>query len=175
VLKLSAEASIASGASVTGAFDDAASCLLGGINHANNLQRRLINSLGFEKPVSMVIFVPRKRSRRASVSVDFVRRFSKLADEAFRISMKGDHWGAMTLNGLLYSAIYGYDPSPALGAIRRGASGAGLSGTGPAIASVFTQDRGSSAKTLIRAWRALGGSVIFTQSNNERARIVEHD
>ncbi len=175
VLKLSAEASLASGASVTGAFDDAASCLLGGINHAHNLQRRLVNSVKFEEPVNLVILVPKQRSRRASISVDHVRRFSGLAEVAFSTSLKGGHWEAMTLNGLIYSAVYGYDPSPALAAIGAGALGAGLSGTGPAVASVFRQDKRSSVKTLIREWRALGGSVICTRANNDRARIVEDD
>ncbi len=175
VLKLSAEASLTSGASITGAYDDAASCLLGGINHAHNLQRKLVASARFGEPVSLVILVPRLRSRRAAIRVDSVRKFEGLAEIAFITSLKGRHWQAMTLNGLLYSAIYGYDPTPATIAIRDGALGAGLSGTGPAIASVFRRDRRSSVKTLIRDWKALGGSVICTRANNDRARIIGDD
>src|SRR5437879_13001743 len=44
VLDCSVDASLASGASVTGALDDAAGCLLGGINMTDNLERKIVSS-----------------------------------------------------------------------------------------------------------------------------------
>ncbi len=60
VLDCSVEASLASGASVTGALDDAAGCLLGGVNMTNNLARKVVSSKLFDKKLRVVIRVPKR-------------------------------------------------------------------------------------------------------------------
>ncbi len=137
IMICSVDASLASGASVTGAMDDSASCLLGGINMADNLGRKIERSKLFDKPLKVVIKVPNTPSKRASVDVAEVRKLGKVAEVLYRMSMEGDLWRAMTLNGALYSGIYGYDSRAALLAVEHGALGASLSGTGPATAAVF--------------------------------------
>src|SRR3989442_1817827 len=81
----------------------------------------------------------------------------------------------MRVNWLLCSPIRGYAPGPAMGALRAGALGAGLSGRGPAVAAVFDRRSRGVAK-LLDSWRADGGRVIVTETNNrrgERSRIGE--
>ncbi|MDA4117836.1 MAG: shikimate kinase, partial [Thaumarchaeota archaeon] len=137
VLSCSVEASLASGASITGALDDAAACLLGGVNLTDNLNRRIIKSKLFDKELVVVIKVPRMASKRSTTDPAFIRKFRDLTDLFFRMSLEGDYWRAMVLNGIAYSSILKYDPFPALRAVELGALGAGLSGTGPSIAAVF--------------------------------------
>lgn len=171
VLECSVEASLASGASITGALDDAAACLLGGMNHTDNLARKIMRSNPLERPVRVALLIPVDQgSNRAAVKPEFVRRFSKMTNEAFRMSMEGEPWEAMTLNGLIYSSIYGYDPSPALDALNLGALGAGLSGTGPAVAAVFETGNLEGVEALKKEWSRNGGRVIITESNNEHGR-----
>jgi shikimate kinase len=172
VLNCSVEASLGSGASVTGALDDAASCLLGGLNLADNLARKIMYSKLFDKELVVVIKVPDTQSRRSMTDVGFVRKFGKISDLLFRMSMEGDVWRAMILNGVVYSSIYGYDPSPALRAVELGALGSGLSGTGPAVAAVFDQDNRDAVSSLVRDWGADGSKVIETRTNNEHGGIL---
>jgi len=172
VLDCSVEASLASGASITGALDDAAACLLGGVNMTDNLARKVLSSKLFDKRLKVVILVPKAKSRRESVDPQFIRKFANLIDLFFEMSLKGDYWRAMVLNGMAYSSILKYDPYPALRAVELGAMGAGLSGTGPAVAAVFDPSKQSAIDALTKDWAAEGGSVIETETNNEHGRLL---
>jgi shikimate kinase len=172
VLDCSVEASLASGASVTGALDDAAGCLLGGLNVTDNAARKVVSSRLFDKKLKVVIRVPSGRSARESVDPRFIRMFGDLTDLFFEMSLKGDYWRAMTLNGMAYSSILKYDPFPALRAVELGALGAGLSGTGPAVAAVFDPSRQAAADALARDWASDGSAVIETETNNEQGRLL---
>jgi shikimate kinase len=172
VLDCSVEASLASGASVTGALDDAAGCLLGGVNMTDNLARKVVGSKLFDKKLKVVIKVPKTQSRREAVDPKFIRMFGGLTDLFFEMSLKGDYWRAMVLNGMAYSSILKYDPFPALLAVEHGALGAGLSGTGPAVAAVFDPSKKVEIDALTNAWGADGSSVIETETNNEHGRLL---
>jgi shikimate kinase len=176
VFDCSIEASLASGASITGALDDAASCLLGGLNMTENLSRKVISSRLFERKLKVMILVPRERGGgRGRVDPQFIRKFGGLADTFFRMSLEGDPWKAMILNGLMFSSILKYDPFPALHAVELGALGAGLSGTGPAVAAVFDPSRQSEMDALAKDWAADGSEVILTETNNEHGRATRVD
>jgi shikimate kinase len=172
VLDCSVEASLASGASITGALDDAAACLLGGLNMTDNLGRKIISSKLFDKKLKVVIKVPKTGSRREAVDPQFIRKFGSLTNLFFEMSLKGDHWRAMILNGMAYSSILKYDPFPALRAVELGALGAGLSGTGPSVAAVFDQSKRAEIDALTKDWASDGSSVIETESNNEHGRVI---
>lgn len=172
VLDCSVEASLASGASVTGALDDAAGCLLGGLNVTDNAARKVVSSRLFDKKLKVVIRVPKGRSMRESVDPRFIRKFGSLTEIFFEMSLKGDYWRAMTLNGMAYSSILKYDPFPALRAVELGAMGAGLSGTGPAVAAVFDPSKAAEAEALAKEWASDGSAVIETETNNEQGRLL---
>jgi shikimate kinase len=169
ILGCSVSSSLASGVSVTGALDDAASCLLGGVNFTDNSKGRVLSSDRLGEPRMVVVKVPRGRSRRATVDRAYLRRFSKVADSIFAIGREGGVWKAMTLNGLLYSSIYGYNLGDALGALEAGAEGAGLSGTGPAVAAVC--DDRESAGRVARIWEDGHANVIVTETSDGGAKI----
>jgi shikimate kinase len=175
IMTCSVEASLASGASVTGAMDDAAGCLLGGINLADNLGRKIERSKLFDKPLKVLIKVPKTPSRRGTVEYVQVKKLGKVAEVLYKMAMEGDLWRAMTLNGTLYSSIYGYDGKAALQAVEHGALGASLSGTGPATAAVFEPKMVEEMKKLSAAWSSDGSSVIETETNNEHGRIRSLD
>ncbi len=173
VMLCSAEASLKAGVSMTGAFDDVAGCLLGGLNITDNNRRRVVRSTPLRGSFKVLIMVPESSSGRLQIDLEAVRKFSSVATAAYEMSLRGDVWNAMTMNGLLYSTILGYDPGPAMGALRAGALGAGLSGRGPAVAAVFDRRSRGVAK-LLDSWRADEGRVIVTETNNrrgERSRI----
>jgi shikimate kinase len=172
VLECSVEASLASGASVTGALDDAAGCLLGGVNMTDNLARKVVSSKLFDKKLKVVIKVPKTRSRRESVDPRFIKTFGSLTNLFFEMSLKGDYWRAMVLNGLTYSSILKYDPFPALLAVEHGALGAGLSGTGPAVAAVFDPAKMGGIEALTKEWASDGSAIIETETNNEHGRLL---
>lgn len=170
VLRLSASSALAAGVSVTGAMDDAASCLLGGVNFTNNSAMKMISSSQLGERFHVVIRVPRNGTRRASIKPGYVRRFSKLAESILNEGGQGKIWNAMTLNGLLYCSIYGYSPLDALQAIEAGALGAGLSGTGPAVAAVFENPK--EADRLARVWEGGKARVIKTETSDGGAVIA---
>ena len=164
VARCSASSALTAGVSVTGAMDDAASCLLGGTNFTDNSRMKIVSSAPVGRRLPVIIMVPPGKSRRASVEVNYVRRFSKISRSIFSLGRQGKIWKAMTLNGLLSCSIYGYPPIDALQAMEGGALGAGLSGTGPAVAAVF-EDR-KKAGHLARVWEEGGSEVIRTETSD---------
>ncbi len=164
VARCSASSALTAGVSVTGAMDDAASSLLGGTNFTDNSRMKIVSSAPVGRRLPVIIMVPTRKSRRASVEVNYVRRFSKISQSIFSLGRQGKIWKAMTLNGLLYCSIYGYPPIDALQAMEGGALGAGLSGTGPAVAAVF-EDR-KEAEQLARVWEEGGSKVIRTETSD---------
>src|SRR5208283_3312828 len=139
------------------------------------LGRRVERSQLFKKTMKVLIKVPNVQSRRAAADAGLLKMFGKVAEVPYKMSMEGDPWRAMTINGALYSGVYGYDPMPALLAIEHGALGASLSGTGPATAAVFEPNMEKEIRTLAEAWASDGSRVIETETNNEHGRILSLD
>jgi shikimate kinase len=164
VARCSASSALAAGVSVTGAMDDAASCLLGGTNFTDNSRMKIVSSAPVGRRLPVIITLPPRKSRKSSVEVNYIRKFSKISQSIFNLGRQGQIWKAMTLNGLLYCSIYGYPPIDALQAMEAGALGAGLSGTGPAVAAVF-EDR-KDAERLARVWEEGGSKVIRTETSD---------
>ena len=75
----------------------------------------------------------------------------------------------MILNGGAYSSILKYDPLPALRAVEHGALGAGLSGTGPAVAAVFDPSKQAEMDELAEDWAA-GRQRCDRDRDQQRAR-----
>ena len=172
VLGCSVAASLASRASITGALDDAASCLLGGVNIADNTRSKILHSAPLRRGMDVVIRVPNQRSKRQSMDLKQTRKAADVADSLIELCREGDYWAAMTLNGLVYAGLLGYDPEPSLEALRIGAVGSGLSGTGPAVAAVFDRRDESVIGRLAEAWSRGGARVIRTTTTNRRARLL---
>lgn len=129
------------GVTLTGALDDQAATVLGGCHLADNRSGNLLETL----PVAnwaVAIWVPDAAIPKSSLSgVDASLLRDELADLPDLVK-QGAIAEAMTRNGRAFTRLYQQaglpvDPRPAQVALSAGALGAGLSGTGPAVAALF--------------------------------------
>lgn len=164
-VRLSVRAARRAGVTITGAMDDAAASMLGGLVITDNMRDELLLRIPLPE-LEVAILLPSKESARPTSSIDARRisRYSSVVSSLMELLPKR-LWEAMTLNGLIYSELLGFDAEPALKAIELGALGAGLSGTGPAVAAVC-RDCGEVAEH----WSSLG-RVMRSRITNQRARV----
>lgn len=167
-INIGVDASIEAGVTVTGAFDDACASYFGNIVVTDNIERRILKI--FEPEDYMVlIHVPPKKAYTAKSDVKRMRVIAEEIKALHRMALSGDYWRAMTLNGLAYSAVLGYDPNIAIDALASGAIAAGLSGKGPAVAAVVPRDR---VYDVRNAWSKYEGMVIEAAINREKAHSL---
>lgn len=135
------EASRRAGVTLTGALDDQVAAVRGGCHLTDNETGRIDSSLAFS-PWEVAIWVPLASIPKALVRAVDPTPVQSKAREAASLARRGDLPGAMTLNGRAFHALYvraglPVDDRPVRVALEAGASGAGLSGTGPAVAALF--------------------------------------
>lgn len=135
MLKMNADVSIRAGVSVTGAMDDAAASLLGGIVFTDNHARTLLRRERFALCDRVIIAVPDRMIRKSGLPKERIALYRTLAEEAFRMAWNEEYVKAMTLNSLIYGAALGLDQELSVKALRAGAVASGISGTGPAVAA----------------------------------------
>jgi len=152
MIRMGVDCARSAGVTVTGAFDDACGCHLGGLVITNNENDTIVESRDFEE-YDVVICVPEHKTRKQSISKEM---FTSVREEMKKaISMVSeDPFNAMTLNGKLISSVLGGDDSIVEFALKNGAIAAGLSGTGPGIAIITEKGYGENLAEL------LGGSII---------------
>lgn len=168
-VNIGVDASIDAGVTITGAFDDACASYFGKIVITDNLERIVLKIFEPEEDYVVLIHVPPKKVYTAKSDVNRMRVISEEIKALHRMALSGDYWCAMTLNGLAYSAVLGYDVSVAVDALSVGAIAAGLSGKGPAVAAVVPRDRVSSVRSL---WRKYEGEIIEASINREKAHAL---
>ncbi|MEM4281453.1 MAG: shikimate kinase [Candidatus Caldarchaeum sp.] len=161
-LKLVAEASTRSGTSITGALDDAAACMLGGVVVTNNHERKILKRDYVDSGLMTVIYIPPGKTYTRDFRRELLEPVRELALVAFNLAYEGHYWKAMTLNGLIHSAALGLPTQPALQALRAGALAAGLSGTGPAVAAVCKE---GDVERVFEAFHPFEGRVIKCRIN----------
>ncbi|BAJ50756.1 shikimate kinase [Candidatus Caldarchaeum subterraneum] len=168
MLRNVAEASILSGTSITGALDDAAACMLGGIVATDNHGRKILKHVLIEEKLYAVIYVPPGKTYTASFRKELLTPIRNIAAAAFTLALEGKHWEAMTINGLAHSAALGLPIEPAVNALRAGACAAGLSGTGPAVAAIVAEEWVDNVADVFSAYE---GKIVKTSVN--RGRTVD--
>jgi len=151
------------GVTITGALDDAAASMLGGVVLTDNSTDELLHREGFDEEV--VIYVPDERAASADTDVERSRLVAPVVRRAFSMAREGDYADAMTTNGLAYCAALGRDPSPAVDALAH-AEGAGLSGTGPSYVAI-----GSQVSEVTKYWEQLEGKTLTPETDNEGASV----
>lgn len=163
------EESIKAGVTITGAFDDAAACYLGGVVVTNNRSFTILGRGRIDPDLSVVIHVPERRITKASVKgLDFSPIRAKV-EEAFDLAMKGSYMKAMELNSRAYAKVLDVPEDAVEAARRHGALAAGISGTGPATVALCSH---AEASAVVRAFEALGGSVLRAHINETPAPEV---
>jgi shikimate kinase len=170
VVNLGVDAALDAKVTITGAFDDACASYFGNIVLTDNLKRKILKKMTPDKDYSVLIYVPLRKAYTADSNVDNMRLMAKEVESIHREAVSGNYWAAMTLNGILYSTILGYDPSVALEALSAGAIAAGLSGTGPSVAAVVPRESRDGVKGV---WQQHEGIIIETRVNREKAQVIE--
>ncbi len=168
-ISMGVDASIEAGVTVTGAFDDACASYFGNVVITDNYRRKVLRKFHPEEDYAVLVHIPSKKSYTSESNVD---RMKIIADEVkalHRMAMLGDYWQAMTLNGIIYSAVLGYDANIAIDALAEGAIAAGLSGKGPAVAAIVPRDKANDVRDC---WRKYGGEAIEAAINREKAHIL---
>lgn len=140
ILTFGARASIAAHVSVTGAFDDASACLLGGLVFTNNTKMEILKRVPMPDEYAVVI----RRGTFAVPTGTFPRdRFVQRKEQvqaAFAEALDGRVFDAMYANGRLAGEALGVGTETADRALACGAAAAGLSGTGPAVGILVQKD-----------------------------------
>jgi shikimate kinase len=168
VIDLGVDAAFEAGVTITGAFDDAAASFLGCGVVTDNLKRRILKRFKVDPELDVLIYVPPLKLHTAKVGVERTRALAKFIDVAHRQALGGNIFGALTLNGLLYSRALGHDTAIALDALRAGALAAGLTGTGPAVVAIVKPKNTDDVKNI---WKRRPGRVILTKPAVEGARV----
>src|SRR4029077_15588121 len=162
------DASIESGVSLTGAYDDSFASYHGGGVLTDNDHRKVEKILKIPRDLGVLILVPPRKTRTGQLDrLKFapVKRISELASKE---ANNGHVWDALTLNGIAVASILGEDPRPALSAIEAGALGAGLSGKGPAVGAIVNEN---TLKPVRQVLAKFGGRIIEAHPNFSKALI----
>ena len=155
ILKSSCMASKDSRASLTGAYDDAAASLLGGVAFTDNSKFKLIrhSRLPEKFGTTVVILVPKKEKvLTSSLKASSYATYRKESLTAFRLATGDDFTNAMLVNSVIQCSALNYSMEPIWEALEKGASASGITGKGPAVAAIC-----KNAKTLgriKRGWQA---------------------
>ncbi len=163
------ESSLKAGVTVTGAFDDASACFLGGVVMTDNRTFTVLDKGTLDPDLEVLLHVPERRISKANVKdLDF-SRIKKDVEKAFDLALKGEFLKAMELNSRAYAKVLDVSEDIAEIARKRGALAAGVSGTGPA--TVIICDRAESGDVL-SALRREEGRVLMAKMNDTPAREV---
>jgi len=165
-VRLGVQAAIDAKVTITGAFDDAAASFLGGIVVTDNKTMQLVKRV--EKDENVLILVPEKKVFTAETNVEKMKLIAPWVELAYDLALDGKFEKAMTSNGILYCTALGFDPYIIIKALEAGASGASLSGTGPAFCALVKKDK---INAVEEAWSDFNGKIIRTKINNEGARV----
>ena len=167
---IAVEASLKSGVSLTGGFDDTYVSYHGGAVITDNKLMKVEKALKLPSDLKILAFVPPRKTYTGSFDQKKFSVISRICELAYREASNGHVWDALTLNGLAYASVIGEDPKPALLALAAGAIGAGLSGKGPAVAAVVERDK---LDRVRKAWEKLPGHVILASPNLKKAVVEE--
>lgn len=135
-IKIGVGAAIKAGVTVTGSFDDACGCELGGFVMTDNYTNTILRTHPCDD-YAVVLFVPDE----IKVRVPRERYEERAKDIEAAIALcDTDIYAAMTANGRIVSEITGTSSDIMEAAMTAGSVAAGVSGTGPAVAAVCRRE-----------------------------------
>ena len=169
VVNLGVDGALDAKVTITGAFDDACASYFGGVVITDNIERKIIKRFEPVETSSVLFYVPTEKIYTVNSNVKRMKGFASAVKVAYHEALNGNYWAALTLNGLIYTSVFGYDPSPAVDALNAGAIASGLSGTGPAVSAIVSEEKVDAIKDI---WRKLEGEILETRINLEKARVV---
>jgi len=163
------EESIKASVTITGAFDDASACYMGGVVATDNRAFTVLHQGTLDPDLVVILHIPDRRITKASVKdLDF-RSIAHEVEKAFDLALRGEYLKAMELNSRAYSKVLDVSEDIASLARKKGALAAGISGTGPATAIVC--DR-AEENDILRALQREEGSILKAHVNDMPATEV---
>jgi len=144
---------------VTGSFDDACGCHLGGFVMTDNRNDAVIMHKDVDE-MDVILLIPERKIRKPSIDRG---RFHALADRSAKLTelAKKDWCAALTENGALVAVALGIGNLISEKAMAMGALAAGISGTGPAVSVVGGKGDG---RSFIKDLEHDGYDVILTRT-----------
>lgn len=141
---------------ITGAFDDACGCGLGGLVITDNRSDELLYRADIPR-YDVVLCIPKTSIPKSKVPIE---KYKSLSEKYMELSesIKDDYLNVLTQNGSYVNEIVGnYSINPEL-ALINGALAAGVTGTGPAVAAIA--EKGNGRKIA----EAIGCKTIVTET-----------
>lgn len=172
LLACAIDAALDAGVTITGAYDDATASLHGGLQVTDNKSRTILHREEVPEDLVIVLLVPESRTPTASVRDLPYAPFAPFALEAHKLARTGRWREALTLNGLVAGALYGVPPTWTRDALAAGAMAAGVSGTGPAFATVCTADASKMVEAALVQMAPTGARILRTRPTNKRAEVL---
>jgi len=169
VVNLGVDAALDAKVTITGAFDDACASYFGGVVITDNIKRKIVKRFELSESPAVLFYVPAEKTYTASSNVKRMKSMASLVKTVYNEALNGNYWAALTLNGLIYSSVFGFDTSPVVDAFTAGALASGLSGTGPAVSAVVSVEKVDCVKA---AWQKFDGEILETRINLEKARVL---
>lgn len=174
IIRIGVNASLETGVSVTGAFDDACASMYGGLCFTDNKSKTLLKQVPFSRPI--LIFIRSKKTYSGRISQKSCESIASNVQKAFDEALSGQIEEAMIQNSILYCRALGYDPRLTQEGIRIGVA-VGLSGTGPSFICLLPE-REHRCKTisthqaiqrLTDVWSSMypDGRIILTEAHDE--------
>jgi shikimate kinase len=158
---VSAKAALASGVSLTGAFDDALACALGGVVVADVRAHWQMLSTEVPSGLQALLFVPEGARPDLAQRASELRAADMNAKEAVRLALRGDFLKAMRYNSLVVERAMGYDYTKIKEAgTSKGAVACGVSGNGPTLAFVVPREL---TPTVAAALPRQGGKLLVAE------------
>lgn len=159
ILDLSVQAARRADVTVTGALDDAAASLLGGLVVTDNERDEILGRKRLGPSLPVLVLVP--ETERHTRTVGSLEDAESVVQHAWNHL---DDWEtALTLNGLGIAAALDAPLDPVYRALTAGARAAGLSGTGPAVAAVLEEPDTSSVR---QAWQPYTTGILATRTRD---------
>jgi shikimate kinase len=169
LLGMAVDESIKAGVTVTGAFDDASACLLGGVVVTDNSARRILGRDKVDEDLVAIIHVPDRRISKESIDRGRFANEAHGFEEALSSAMRGDYRRAMELNSKATARALDLSDSLADAARRGGAYAAGITGTGPATVILCRPSQGDEMKAIASGY---AGEVLEASLNDTCSREV---
>lgn len=142
LIRLGVECAREAKVTVTGSFDDACGSGLGGLVMTDNTTDSIIAHCDVDD-YDVIIHVPRYKIPKKGLDLDALHSVAPEIRMAIGLAMRKP-FEAMTINGRIISRVSDVDNSVAEKAVSMGALGAGMSGSGPAVAIVVPDGEGES-------------------------------
>lgn len=147
------------GVTVTGSFDDACGCGIGGLVMTDNRCDTVLAAKDVPE-YDVMVHVPEFKIRKTGLPLDRLKAAAPDIERIIRYAMD-DPFRAMTENGRIISAASGLDNNIAEMALDAGALGAGISGSGPAVAIILPPGEGAG---FVKEMDVEYGDMILTRT-----------